>query len=1226
MRKQERCSCASGTICRQKRREVLASFRLDRDHRFTLHRLIVTLIAVVVFLVVTLDKAYGQDASEAASVKSENPNSIPSQLALNSVLATGVQDSLEASLDAPVLGRASGQYRCGYQVPEQAIRAIQDAVASGEIADPTIPLLPPTTGKLSLAQLDGGCIPIVTRSDIFAFEDSAGVLQTNYSTGQRQNLMTNAANALISAKGDNFDFIGFWLNSAPNHQSSTAFYWTVFNDTTGIGLSFFNYRGSLGLASNRVQGYVMMWNINTSYWQPGTGSNADFTRLVLGQEFEHRFGMFLPAISGGRQLQGDNGSCGRSAHWNYKVDGQGSCMEISEWVGTTSLCRLGGILNFNTDTGGVFSFTDLYLMGYVSPAEMDAGNSELRYLDNNTDCSSPYTGVTTTFSSADIIATAGVRTPDSVVSQKNYRTAWIMIHQPGSPPTDAELDKTTGILNMWTDTWHDSTLGRGTMNNSLRAGCDDGVFCNGLETCDIPTRTCQVGSSPCGETGCDEGIDTCLVACTSNQHCDDSLFCNGLEVCDVQSGICESGIAPDCDDSISCTDDICNEVEDFCENIANNDNCADDGLFCNGIEYCDEAADCVSTNDMCDGNVCDEVNATCLCYGTMTTGFEAEDGFSLGHLRDQACWSTFLSSLEEAQVSDVNPAVGFQHLRISLDPALSQGRLVGAFSPDIGPLPAGPSTTFVDIAISASGGADYSLSGQSPSEGYAAWKVRFNDAGTIDVLDKLGCAFQYVDTGVAWAVGSYKRLTVCDNPEAGTTAYYYDGALIYSQIERVTGTRVEQVVMYSDNYQITDVGDFDNLSVEYGLSGLCAGGCGSDGDCDDLIACTLDTCNPVTGCENTPINSGCEDSNVCTTDICDTVTGCKNDGTGVTVTCGDGDVCTIDDVCQGDADGTCVGEFQDSDADSVCDANDNCVGDQTLVDLPCDSSDDADDCETGIYDCSTGTLVCTDDAASDDADADGVCDLDDNCPTIENPQQEDCNEDGVGDVCTVPAAPEVEFAGVSKERFVSLVVPAEGACNSTALQVTLNRLYIPGDPLPVDPPDFSAREGEVRYVNLLRDEFDVPVTSCLSSSSFVTFYRCATVGCEPEYLDWAGLFGGETIHVSGSSIVPDSTYTIVQLAPSCNGNETACTAVSESLQLATARHGDVDANGFVNVTDIVLTVDVVKDVLGAVWEYQCYVRNESPEPHNDSTNVTDIVLHVDAVKLTAYAFDVPSCP
>jgi hypothetical protein len=225
-----------------------------------------------------------------------------------------------------------------------------------------------------------------------------------------------------------------------------------------------------------------------------------------------------------------------------------------------------------------------------------------------------------------------------------------------------------------------------------------------------------------------------------------------------------------------------------------------------------------------------------------------------------------------------------------------------------------------------------------------------------------------------------------------------------------------------------------------------------------------------------------------------------------------------------------------------------------------------------------------------------------------------------------PSAAIAEPVPTNKDRFVSFVVPTEGTGAETALQVVLSSLYDPGVPVPMNPPDFSAREGEVRFVNLLRDGAGVPVTSCLSSPAFLTFYRCATLGCEPEYTDWASLFGGETVHLSGSAVLPDSSYRISQLASSCSGNEAACAAVSDELELTTARFGDADHNDLVNVADIVITVDVVKATAGAAWEYQVYGRSESPAPHNESTNVTDIVLHVDAVKLVAYGLSVQTCP
>jgi hypothetical protein len=159
-------------------------------------------------------------------------------------------------------------------------------------------------------------------------------------------------------------------------------------------------------------------------------------------------------------------------------------MEIREWLGAGpavlgGVCSPGGFFFIcnNSDIGdspsglgAVFSYTDLYLMGYVSPAEMDAGNSELRYMESS-DCDSPYNGTISTFDSADIVASNGVRSPDSLASQHDFRTAWVMIHLPGAPPTAGELNNVVNILNRWSEAWQWGTLARGTMDNTLQAPC-----------------------------------------------------------------------------------------------------------------------------------------------------------------------------------------------------------------------------------------------------------------------------------------------------------------------------------------------------------------------------------------------------------------------------------------------------------------------------------------------------------------------------------------------------------------------------------------------------------------------------------------------------------------------------------------------------------------------------------------------------------------------------------
>ncbi|MFQ5415352.1 MAG: S8 family serine peptidase, partial [Phycisphaerae bacterium] len=72
------------------------------------------------------------------------------------------------------------------------------------------------------------------------------------------------------------------------------------------------------------------------------------------------------------------------------------------------------------------------------------------------------------------------------------------------------------------------------------------------------------------------GSNPCTAVCTTDAECDDGVFCNGAETC--VSGACVAGTAVDCNDGIGCTDDACNEATDSCDNVVNNANC-DDGLF-----------------------------------------------------------------------------------------------------------------------------------------------------------------------------------------------------------------------------------------------------------------------------------------------------------------------------------------------------------------------------------------------------------------------------------------------------------------------------------------------------------------------------------------------------------------------------------------------------------------------------------------------------------------------
>jgi len=136
---------------------------------------------------------------------------------------------------------------------------------------------------------------------------------------------------------------------------------------------------------------------------------------------------------------------------------------------------------------------------------------------------------------------------------------------------------------------------------------DDGVSCNGAETCDESTDAIVTTGNQCGVnqicdlelkecvdtcTGCVIGgtcygegqpnpANTCLKCDTSTSKtawsnnngatCDDGLFCNGTDTCD--SGECK---------------------------IHNNVPCQDDGLYCTGEESCNEDSDtCEQSGDPC---------------------------------------------------------------------------------------------------------------------------------------------------------------------------------------------------------------------------------------------------------------------------------------------------------------------------------------------------------------------------------------------------------------------------------------------------------------------------------------------------------------------------------------------------------------------------------------------------------------------------------------------------
>ena len=481
------------------------------------------------------------------------------------------------------------------------------------------------------------------------------------------------------------------------------------------------------------------------------------------------------------------------------------------------------------------------------------------------------------------------------------------------------------------------------------AQCDDGLWCNGAETCD-DVDGCEAGVSPdCGDAfacttdSCDEAADSCAHA-PDDGACDDGLFCNGAETCSAESG-CEAGVAPNCGDAVGCTTDACDEAADACTHTPDDTVC-NDGLFCNGAETCDMAEDCVNgAAVVCDDGVgctedaCDEVTDACVSTpddahcdnGLFCDGGERCDaandcqvGAAVACNDGVGC--TVDSCDEGADACSYTPA----------DAACDNGLFCdGAETCDVN-LDCQPGVDVdCDDAVNCTEDTCDELDDRcvnAPDDGICDDQLHCSGVETCSAVE--GCqAGAEVDCGdeVACTVDSCNEATdACDNTPSDAAC---------------------------------DDGAWCNGAETCDATGGCLAGAAPD--CDDAVGCTADSCNEGTDvCGNLPQDATCDNGDWCDgAETCDAQIGCR---AGVAPSCDDGVGCTADS-CD-EANDAC----DNVPSDAACDNGAWCDGAET-----CDA---AADCQAGAApDCNDG-LACTADSCDEVGDAcanapdDGACD------------------------------------------------------------------------------------------------------------------------------------------------------------------------------------------------------------------------------------------------------------
>ncbi|MEX1312373.1 MAG: CARDB domain-containing protein, partial [Candidatus Sulfomarinibacteraceae bacterium] len=264
-----------------------------------------------------------------------------------------------------------------------------------------------------------------------------------------------------------FEFDAGWGQTGdPTH----ALYWGVRNDTSGIGLGFFDHSQVFG--SNRLQGYIDTNGLELVRDAAGT-LDADHLLTILGHELGHRWLAHCDfEVSPGSQSASLRGV--EDTHWSYLLDSDASYLYGADWSDNDD----GSFTS--TEVLARYSELDLYLMGMLQADEVEP----FTLLDNPAipaaqvpELGASITASPITVTIDQIIAAEGPRIPATDDAPRELRIALVYLVAPGAQPTSEELDFLAGIRSMWKRRFFAQTEGRGVI----------GVGRNGLPVVSPPS-------------------------------------------------------------------------------------------------------------------------------------------------------------------------------------------------------------------------------------------------------------------------------------------------------------------------------------------------------------------------------------------------------------------------------------------------------------------------------------------------------------------------------------------------------------------------------------------------------------------------------------------------------------------------------------------------------------------------------------------------------------------
>lgn len=518
--------------------------------------------------------------------------------------------------------------------------------------------------------------------------------------------------------------------------------------------------------------------------------------------------------------------------------------------------------------------------------------------------------------------------------------------------------------------------------------CYDGPYCSGGGTCQPGnTNANALGCVMTPAPDCNDGFDCTIDSCNegakrcdhvaSNGLCSDGNFCNGDESCEPtganhNSRGCVAGTPPSCDDSIPCTEDLCDPIANQCVHSSTSAvakaRCSDNDP-CNGVESCSPTADGHDTNGCIKG-----------------TPYTCNDGFSCTTdlCVNQGGVAACQYVPHDSACDDGKYCTGIE----TCNPQASGASLVTGCLDGTRPTCADAYECTIDTCDNATAGC---LFAPDNSKCPAAGECQH----LIGCLASSGCVYANETDGKSCGVGGKCQDGLCKQ-ECVVNEDCNDQ--IDCTLDACSGGKCVHI---ADSSRCTG-GSFCLGEKTCSATLGCVSGPAKD--CNDNNPCTIDSCDDTNRvCNHLPQDSLCNDGKWCNgTEYCDQALGCVAGA----APCNDLIPCTIDS-CNEE---THACTYTANDA--YCDDGKFCNGAETCA--PTNPTRNANGCINGTSPTCMDMIFCTSDACDPALNRcaytpqDSACDDQNPCTQDVCSPTKDCLSSPVPDVPAQPCVYDTE--------------------------------------------------------------------------------------------------------------------------------------------------------------------------------------------------------------------------